>query len=80
LKGVHRKIERGTRIAISRPNKQEEFMVVWAGEENTPMAGQIGASTIDPHSTFWNDVLKQQPTSEQLAASISQPKAKAQGA
>jgi methyl-accepting chemotaxis protein len=83
LKGVHRKIERGARITIFRANKQEEFMAVWTGEANTPMAGQMGISTIDPRSTFWDDVLKQYPTSEQQAVSappISSPKTKAQGA
>ena len=33
LKGVHRKIARGTKITLARQNKQEEFMVVWQGEE-----------------------------------------------
>lgn len=83
LKAVHGKIERGTRITLARPNKLEQFMVVWRGEENTPMAGQMGISTIDPRSSFWDDLLKQQSISEQQAASkplISPPKAKAQGA
>ena len=83
LKGVHRKIARGTKITLARQNKQEEFMVVWLGEENTPMADQIGVSTIDSCSAFWKDVLKQQSTSEQQSSSapaLLPPKTKAQGA
>ena len=83
LKGIHRKIARGTKITLARQNKQEEFMVVWLGEENTPMADQMGVSTIDSRSTFWNDVLKQQSTSEQQSTSapaLLPPKTKAQGA
>jgi methyl-accepting chemotaxis protein len=83
LKGIHRRIERGTTVTLTRANKQEEFMVVWLGEENTPMAGQMGISTIDPRSRFWNDVLVQQTDSEQQSISeprLLQGKTKAQGA
>ncbi len=83
LKGVYKKIERGSRVTLARQNRQEDFMVVWLGEENTPMAGQLGISTIDPHSTFWNDVLRQHQASEPGSAYAplsSPPKARAQGA
>ena len=59
LKGVQRRIERGTRISLARTNKQEDFMVVWVGEEGSPMAGQVGISAVDPHSKFWDDILKE---------------------
>jgi methyl-accepting chemotaxis protein len=83
LKGVYKKIERGSRVTLARQNTQEDFMVVWLGEENTPMAGQLGISTIDPRNTFWDDVLRQHRTPEQEAAFTplsSPPKARAQGA
>jgi methyl-accepting chemotaxis protein len=82
LKGVYKKIERRSRVTLARQNRQEDFMVVRRGEENTPMAGQLGISTIDPHSTFWHDVLLQHHASQQESppplSSLS--KAKAQGA
>ena len=82
LKGVHRSLERGARISIARSHRQEQFIVVWVGAQDTSMAGQIGASAVDQQSTFWDDVLKQQPEFEEAEALpiASQTKARSQSA
>lgn len=82
LKGVQKRIERGTRVSIARPNKQEEFVVVWVGEEGSPMAGQLGVSAVDPHSRFWDDILKGHPEEDHqtTASDIPKPRARAQTA
>ena len=82
LKGVQRRIERGTRISIVRPNKQEDFMVVWTGEEGSPMAGQVGVSAVDPCSKFWDDILKEhgEEDHQSWVPDIPEPRAKAQTA
>src|SRR5579862_489902 len=74
LKGVHRNLERGARISIARSTKEEQFVVVWVGAENTSMAGQLGASAIDPRSRFWDDIIKQQ-TEAQLEAAPARARA-----
>ena len=57
LKGIHGRIRVGSRASLSRSGKQEQFLIVWAGEANTPRAGQIGVSAADPACSFWNDVV-----------------------
>jgi hypothetical protein len=57
LKGIHGKIRVGSQVSLSRLDKREQFLIVWAGEENTPRAGQIGVSAADPACSFWNDVI-----------------------
>ena len=57
LKNVHGMLRPGIKISLARLNKQESFQVAWIGEENTPEAGQVGVSAVDPNSSFWNDVL-----------------------
>jgi hypothetical protein len=87
LKGIHGNFKRGSRVSLSRLNKREPFLVVWIGEENTATAGQIGVSTVDPNSSFWDDVLREHSNSETTGAPGSDPepvlsesRARAQGA
>lgn len=82
LKGIQRKIARGSRISIMRPNRRENFVVVWTGEEGSAMAGQVGISAIDPRSQFWDDILKEEtePPHQPLPAPDLVPRAKAHSA
>jgi hypothetical protein len=57
LKGVHRKIRVGSQVPLSRLGKLEQFLIVWAGEANTPRAGQVGVSAVDTACSFWNDAI-----------------------
>jgi hypothetical protein len=68
LKGVHGKIRVGSQVSLSRSGKLEQFLIVWAGETNTPRAGQIGVSAVDPACSFWNDVIGA-PSQAELASS-----------
>jgi methyl-accepting chemotaxis protein len=58
LTGVRAKLQLGSQVSLARSNKQEQFLIAWIGEEETPRAGQIGVSAVDPATTFWNDVLE----------------------
>jgi len=87
LKGIQGDLKRGSKIFLSRLRKREPFQVVWIGEENTARAGQIGVSTVNPNSLFWDDVLSEQSNSETTGATGSDPqpvlsesRARAQGA
>lgn len=87
LEGVRRKLDRGTLVSLSRLHKQEQFSVVWIGEENSAMAGQIGVSAVDLESSFWDDALGEPSNSESayetrdvLNSAQTAPKARAQGA
>jgi len=87
LTGIHGKLRLGSRVSLARLHKQEQFLVAWVGKENTPEAGQIGISAVDPATSFWNDVLEthspvklvslEEKCSDKFPA---KPKARAQGA
>jgi hypothetical protein len=47
----------GSQVALARANKQEQFLVMWVGEENTSGGRQIGVSAVGSASSFWNDVV-----------------------
>ncbi len=64
LKNVHGMLRPGVRISLARLGKKEAFQVAWVGENNSPAAGQIGVSAVDPASSFWNDVLDAMAPSE----------------
>ena len=70
LKGIRGKIRLGSQVSLSRSNKLEQFLIVWVGEANTPRAGQIGVSAIDPASSFWNDVVGARPKPNSQARGI----------
>ncbi len=58
LKGIRGKLRPGSQVSIARSNKVQQFLVEWVGEENTPRAGQIGVSAIEPNISLWSDVVE----------------------
>ena len=58
LTGVHGKLRPDTQVSLARSNKREQFLIAWVGEENTSEAGRIGVSTVNPATSFWNDVVE----------------------
>jgi methyl-accepting chemotaxis protein len=85
LTGIRGKLRQGSLVSLARLQRLEQFLIAWVGEENTPEAGQIGLSTIDPASSFWDDVFETQAKAEAASAERNgseevRAKAKAQGA
>ncbi|MGA2412993.1 MAG: methyl-accepting chemotaxis protein [Candidatus Sulfotelmatobacter sp.] len=80
LKGIRGQLHLGDKVSLARANQQEDFLVVWAGQENTTDAGEIGLSAVKPDSLFWEDVLREQPEAINDGQMRSKYKAKAQGA
>jgi hypothetical protein len=74
LKGIRGKLQMASSVSLSRSNKREQFQVAWVGEGNSPQAGQIGVSTNDPASSFWNDVLEIQSQVDQAGVVTSYSK------
>ncbi len=58
LQGVHGRLRPGDRIALTRGSKKESFRVAWVGAENSPVEGQIGVSSLEANSTFWDEILE----------------------
>jgi|HubBroStandDraft_6_1064221.scaffolds.fasta_scaffold04376_3 methyl-accepting chemotaxis protein len=87
LRGIRGKLRAGDAVSLGRPNQLEQFLISWVGGENSPKAGQIGVSAVDPATSFWNDVLEkhfqeqtagaEEDSSEQVPA---KPKTRAHGA
>ncbi len=67
LTGIRAKLRAGKEVTLARLSKQEQFLIKWVGDENSPKAGQIGVSVVDPASSFWNDVIEKQSESESSA-------------
>jgi methyl-accepting chemotaxis protein len=87
LKGIRGKLRLGSQVSLARLQKLEKFLVAWVGKENTPGAGQIGVSAVDPASSFWKDVVETQSQAEPGSAGKNRsekvpakPKAMAHGA
>ena len=87
LTGIRRKLSPGSRISLSRLNKREDFLVIWVGDDATPLAGHLGIEILNKKSLFWDDVLRDREKSggESASAFTSQripvqAKSKAQGA
>jgi hypothetical protein len=83
LKGVGGKLRVGSEISLFRQNQQEQFRVEWVGGGSR--TGLVGVSTINPTSSFWNDVLgaRSQPglaDADQKRSAPRNLKSKAQGA
>lgn len=58
LRGIQAKLGSG-RQSISRPRGwQEQFLIAWAGAEDTVGTGLIDISAVDPASSFWNDLVE----------------------
>ena len=56
LKGVRGELSMGGKITLARLNRREEFQVQWVGEANSGDSGQIGVSSLNSNSFFWDDV------------------------
>jgi methyl-accepting chemotaxis protein len=85
LRGIRGELRLGDKISLVRGNRQEEFVVAWAGHANSGDAGQIGVSTVNANSVFWDDLLgtdsqPNQPALGERQPSPSPPKARAQEA
>jgi hypothetical protein len=80
LKGIRGQLHLGDNVSLERANQQEDFLVVWAGQENTPDAGEIGLSAVKTDSLFWEDVLRGQPEAINDSQMRSNYQAKAQAA
>ena len=87
LQGIRGSLVLGDQVSLTRANKSEQFLLAWVGSEDTPGAGQVGVSAVDPATTFWNDVIETHSQAERAGAqaiysatSQTRPKARAQGA
>ncbi len=74
LTGIRRKLSPGSRISLSRLNKREDFLVIWVGDDATPLAGHLGIEILNKKSLFWDDVLRDRGKSgdESVSAFTSQ--------
>jgi methyl-accepting chemotaxis protein len=79
LRGIQASLRVGDKISLARSGKRDQFLIAWAGAENTPETGQIGVSAVDPASSFWTDVLETQPPTAEDNAEKIQAKPKARG-
>jgi hypothetical protein len=52
----------------------EQFLVTWVGAKNTPKAGHIGVSAIDPSTTFWNEAIEASSHAEPATAERNRTK------
>jgi methyl-accepting chemotaxis protein len=68
LKGIRGELRLGSYISLARSHKLEKFLIAWVGAENTPKAGQIGVSAVDPATSFWSDVLETQSEAKMAGA------------
>jgi methyl-accepting chemotaxis protein len=75
LRGVRGRLQLGSHVSLARLNKQEQFLVAWVGEQNTPGDGQIGVSAVGPATSFWNDVIDTRSEAE-LAGAMKKHSAK----
>jgi len=57
LTGVRGKLREGSQVSLARADKMEQFRVQWVAGENSPKAGQVGVSAVDPDTSFWKDVV-----------------------
>ncbi len=55
-------------ISLARLHKKEQFRVVWVGDGNAAISGQVRVAPVDPNSSFWDDVLEVTTDSELKAA------------
>lgn len=64
LASVRGKLRVGSKVSLSRRQKQEQFLIAWIGKENTPEAGHVGLSAVDHATSFWSDVVETESPSE----------------
>ena len=67
LEGVHGRLRPGDRVTLTRGPNKEMFRVAWVGEPGTPRDGQIGVTTIESTSSFWDHDLEASPQAQETA-------------
>ena len=78
LRGIVGKLRLGDQVHLARRGKREPFLIAWVGETNTPQAGQIGVTAINPDSVFWNDAIEKESAEDQtMQARAAKPRAMA---
>jgi len=70
LEGIHGMPSEGDKISLTRGRKKEEFRVAWAVDDQAGRGTRIGVATVDPNSSFWNEVLEAASQSGLEAASL----------
>lgn len=65
LEGVHGRLHPGDRVALTRGRKKEMFRVAWVGAEDSPVDGQIGVSSVEANSNFWDEILQASTPSQE---------------
>jgi hypothetical protein len=65
LTGVHGRLRPGDRVALARGSKKEMFRVAWVGAENSPVDGQIGVSSAEADSNFWDEILEMSASAQE---------------
>lgn len=68
LEGVHGRLRPGDRVTLTRGPNKEMFRVAWMGEPGTPGDGQIGVTTIESNSSFWDHDLQASPQAREMAS------------
>jgi hypothetical protein len=63
LRGVHGSFRPGNQVTVARGPRKETFRTIWVGAEHSPVEGQIGITSVEPESSFWNEILEMAPTS-----------------
>jgi hypothetical protein len=58
LSGIYGLVRVGDEVSLARGHHSAQFRVQWAGEDDSPKAGQIGVAAVDADTTFWNEVLE----------------------
>lgn len=58
LEGSRGMLRVGDIVFLARLNKKESFRVVSVGDDDSPAAGQIGVTAVDPNTSFWSEVLE----------------------
>jgi len=58
LKCIRSQLRSGSQVSLTRQNKVEHIQIAWVGGEITERRGQIGVSSVDLDSSFWNDLLE----------------------
>jgi hypothetical protein len=48
----------GQTIWLQRQNRRARYKVVWIGQPNTSLAGQVGVETLEPSNVIWEPEIK----------------------
>ena len=48
----------GQTIYVQRQNRRARYKVIWIGEENTSLQGQVGVESLEPYNVIWEPEIK----------------------